>query len=174
MLFITVIAIFSVLLFAGTFRSDSRSGTRRTVADFDAERFMGTWYEIARFDHRFERGLTRVSAQYTLMPDGRIKVVNRGYNTRRGKYREIEGRARLTAQTGRLQVSFFLWFYSDYNILALGDDYAWALIGSRSDKFLWIMSRTPTLPDKTFARITAMAREHGYDPSHLLIIAPRQ
>ena len=129
---------------------------RTTVASLDVKRYMGTWYEIARYDHSFERNMERCKAQYTLLPDGKIVVENSGYNSRTGE------------SAGQLRVSFFWFFYSDYNILALDDNYDWALIGSRSPKYLWILARTPSLSQKTTEHITAIAKERGYDTSKLI------
>ncbi len=142
-----------------------------TVSNVDLERYMGRWYELARYDHRFERNLTQCEAFYTLMPDGRVSVRNTGYNTRTGRRDTSLGRAKLGKHPGQLRVSFFLFFYSDYNIMALGDDYDWALVGSRSPKYLWILSRTPSLPDATINHILDIARSRGYDVDKLIWVA---
>lgn len=141
------------------------------VADFNLDRYLGRWYEIARFDHRFERGLDYVTAEYILNDNGTLKVINRGYDRRRGRLRESIGKAKTSSVPGRLRVSFFLFFYSDYNIMALGDNYDWVLIGSSSPKYLWIMSRTPSLPPERLGEIIATARELGYDTDKLLFPA---
>ncbi len=121
---------------------------KTTVKQLDLERYLGTWYEIARFDHRFERGLVGVTANYSLRDDGKIKVVNEGYKkTLDGKHDVAVGKAKTTDDPGRLKVSFFWIFYADYLVLELGENYQWALIGSTSDKYLWILSRTPILDD---------------------------
>ncbi|MFW5757035.1 MAG: lipocalin family protein, partial [Tangfeifania sp.] len=115
-----------------------------TVQELDLKRYMGKWYEIARFDHRFERNLVGVTATYSLRDDGKIKVVNAGYkNNLDGKYKETVGKAKQPnpEEPGKLKVSFFLFFYADYYILELDAEYQWALIGSSSDKYLWILSR---------------------------------
>ena len=93
---------------------------------------MGRWYELARYDHRFERNMERCEAYYSLEPDGKIAVRNSGIDTKTGLLRITDGRAKLGKLPGQLRVSFFLFFYSDYNILALGEDYDWALVGSSS------------------------------------------
>lgn len=139
-----------------------------TVASLDINRFMGLWYEIARYDHRFERNLSDVKAEYRQLPDGRIEVTNSGTDLRTGKRRTAEGKARPGDRPGQLRVSFFLFFYSDYNIMAMADDYSWALVGSDSDKYLWILSRTPTLDSVTLGHILELARNRGYDTSQLL------
>jgi apolipoprotein D and lipocalin family protein len=140
-----------------------------TVRDFDLSKYLGTWYEIARYDHRFESGLTEVKAEYTLLLNGMIKVVNSGFNTVKGKRSEIIGKAKTTAFSGLLRVSFFWFFYSDYRVLALGDNYAWSLVGGGcSDKYLWILSRTETLPEETLSAILSEAERRGYDTKRLI------
>lgn len=143
---------------------------RTPVATFDLSRYMGTWYEIARYDHKFERGLEAVQATYTLGPDRRVKVENSGFDVRSGRRSVALGKARTTDVPGRLRVSFFWIFYSDYNVLALGPDYGWALVGSRSPKYLWILSRTPTLPRESLDEILRLARQRGYDTDRLIYV----
>lgn len=143
---------------------------RTTVRTLDPNRYMGRWYEIARYDHSFERNLAQVQALYTLQPDSRITVENSGVDTRSGRRGVAHGKARTTADPGRLRVSFFWIFYSDYNILELDPDYRWALVGSRSPKYLWILSRTPTLALETLDEILRRARARGYDTSRLIYV----
>src|SRR5574344_1704394 len=119
------------------------------VQEFDLKLYLGLWHEIARFDHRFERGLGEVTALYRLQDNGMITVTNAGLDTKRGKRRTITGKAKTTATKGLLRVSFFLWFYSNYIVLALGENYEWALVGAgKSDKYLWILSRSPKLEEE--------------------------
>ena len=142
-----------------------------TVRQLDVARFMGRWYEIARYEHRFERGMTHVTAEYTLLPDGKIRVVNRGLKD--GKPKEITGKARRPdpqEYPGRLEVSFFLWFYSDYYVLEVGSDYQYAVIGSSSDKYLWILSRKPDMPQWQLEQILSSLRKRGYDLSRLVYV----
>lgn len=141
---------------------------RATVSELNVDRYMGAWYELARYDHSFERDLERCKAYYTLLPDGKILVENSGYNSHTGKFKVATGKAKKGERAGQLRVSFFLFFYSDYNILALDDNYDWALVGSRSPKYLWILSRTPQLPEQTKDHILNIARERGYDTSKLI------
>ncbi len=143
-----------------------------TVEGFDIENYLGTWYEIARYDNRFERNLDYVSAQYTMMPNRHIEVINRGYNTRTNRWQESDGKAKLTDTSGALRVCFFLWFYNDYNVMELCDDYSWALVGSSSPEFLWILSRERELTPQTLEHICNLATERGYDTS--LLIYPKQ
>ena len=145
---------------------------RHTVEHLDLERYMGLWYEIARYDHRFERGLTEVTATYILRPDGTIRVENRGCK-RNSPYdicRTATGHAKIPdpAQPGKLKVSFFLNFYSDYYVLELDqENYNYALIGSSTDKYLWILSRTPQLPEEIKKKLVTAAERRGYDTSRL-------
>ena len=134
----------------------------------DLNKYLGKWYEIARFDHSFERDMQRVSAEYILMPDGKIKVINTGY--RDGKYKETIGKAKTTDTSGLLRVSFFLNFYSDYRILMIDKDYQYVLIGGNSPKYLWIMSRTPQLSDDVLQKLINAAKERGYDTEKLIFV----
>lgn len=145
-----------------------RTINRTTVGVIDLKRYMGRWYEIARYDHSFERNLECCEAYYTLLPNGRITVTNSGVSKKSGKRKISIGKAKLGRVAGQLRVSFFWVFYSDYNILALGDDYEWALVGSRSPNYLWILSRTPHLSKATKSHILDIARSRGYDIEELI------
>ena len=141
---------------------------RTTVSDLDLKRYMGRWYEIARFDHSFERNLEYCEAFYALQEDGTISVINTGINSRNEHRKTAYGRAKLGSVPGQLRVSFFWIFYSDYNILALSQEYEWALIGSQSEKYLWILSRTRHLESNVRNNIVAIAQSRGYDTSKLI------
>lgn len=143
----------------------------RTVASLDIPCFMGKWYEIARYEHRFERDMTHVTAEYTLLPEGKIRVLNKGIKD--GKIKEIVGKAKQPDPEhypGRLKVSFFLWFYADYYVLEIDDDYQYAIIGSSSDKYLWILSRTPQLPSMIMDKLLRNIEARGYDLSRLVLV----
>ncbi len=168
------VLILSILMLAimGIAYGVGRKTPEHTPAmEFDLDRYMGTWYEIARFDHSFERNMEQVTATYERISDDRIRVVNRGYDSRTGRWREAEGKAKPTDRPGRLRVSFFWIFYSDYDILELGPGYSWALVGSSSPRYLWILSRTPSLPKQTMDEILATARSYGYDTEKLIFVA---
>jgi lipocalin len=145
---------------------------KTVVKELDLQRYLGTWYEIARFDHRFERDLVGVSANYSLRDDGKIKVLNSGYkNSLEGEYSEAIGKAKIpnpTNEPAKLKVSFFWIFYGDYFVLELDKDYQWAIIGSSSDKYLWILSRTPQLTDELYSDLIDRISERGYDVSKLI------
>lgn len=140
-----------------------------TIADFDLLKYLGTWYEIARYDHSFERGMDNVVAEYLLREDGKVDVLNSGWKD--GKYKVAEGKAKQPdplTDPAHLEVSFFLFFYSDYNVMMLDDDYQIALVGSKSPKYLWILSRTPVVDDKVMDLVLEEASERGYDIDNLI------
>lgn len=142
---------------------------KTTISALDIPRYMGLWYEIARYDHRFEKGLEKVTANYSLSGNGKITVTNGGY-TPKGKYKRTRARAWIPDKNepGKLKVSFFLWFAADYFILDMDkDDYSWALVGSSSDKYLWILSRTPCLAHSTLNSILKKAEARGYGTAAL-------
>lgn len=141
-----------------------------TVKSLDITKFMGKWYEIARYEHRFEKGMSHVTATYTLKEDGKIEVLNEGINN--GERKEAKGRAKQPDPNdpGKLKVSFFLWFYSDYYILELDKDYRYVVIGSSSDKYLWIMSREKTLPNDVLSNLLNNLQQRGYDTMKLLFV----
>lgn len=136
------------------------------VTDFDLNRFLGNWYEIARFDHRFERGMDQTRATYALREDGKVDVLNTGM--KKGEYSEAKGVAKLTDKPGALRVSFWGPFYSDYRVMFVDDDYQYALVGGGSDDYLWILSRTPQIPSEIKAQILAEAQKRGYDTAKLI------
>lgn len=141
----------------------------KPVDHFEVERYVGLWYELARFDNRFECGLSDVTAEYSLKEDGSIRVENSGWNARKNCRSKIIGRAKYTSTHGLLRVSFFWKFYSDYRVLMLDNDYQWALIGAgNSGKYLWILSRKRSLPKEIIVSIIAEARHRGYDTNKLM------
>ena len=142
-----------------------------TVKHLNISQFMGKWYEIARYDHSFEKGMTHVYTEYALEKDGKIQVINRGIKN--GEAKKVIGKAKQpdpTKYPGRLKVSFFLWFYSDYYILELDKNYQYAVIGSSSDKYLWILSRTPEMPEAQLKGILQRMAQRGYDLSKLVFV----
>ncbi len=145
---------------------------KSVVKKLELPKYLGTWYEIARYDHRFERGLVGVTADYSMRPDGKIKVVNSGYkNTLDGEYREAVGKAKIPDPENapaKLKVSFFWIFYGDYYVLELDEDYRWAVIGSSSDKYLWILSRTPQMAPEVYNDLLQRIKQRGYDTSALI------
>lgn len=140
------------------------------VTPFDAQRYQGRWHELARLDHSFERGMTDVTADYTLQPDGSVRVVNRGFDPEKGAWREAQGRAYFTGEptTGSLRVSFFWPFYGGYHIAALDDDYRWALVVGPARDYCWILARDTQLPPEVRDAILARASALGIDTSALI------
>jgi apolipoprotein D and lipocalin family protein len=143
------------------------------VRGFELDRYLGRWYEIARLDHSFERGLSRVTADYSRRDDGGIRVVNRGYDEAAGAWKEAEGRAYLIgeADVASLKVSFFGPFYGGYHVIALDTDYRWALVAGPDHDYLWILAREPELDPAIFARLVARAEAGGFPVSQLIRVA---
>ena len=146
---------------------------KSVVSEFDLEKYLGTWYEIARYNHRFERGLVGVTATYSMRNDGKIKVVNAGYrDSLNGRFSQVTGKAKIPdpANPAKLKVSFFLFFYGDYYVMELDKDYQWAVVGSRTDKYLWILSRTPGLDPPVYSDILNRIQNRGYDTDQLILV----
>ena len=148
-----------------------------TVKHLDVEKYLGTWYEIARFPHSFEKGLVGVTATYSLRKDGKIRVVNQGFKeTLDGKLSTAEGKAKIPDlnKPSRLKVSFFLFFYGDYYVLELDEEYGWAMIGSSSPNYFWILSRTPQMDREVFLKLLDNAKQRGYDLDQLIEVEQPQ
>ena len=165
-----------VLFFALSLSISSCTGQNDTVdktvvKDFTLEKYLGTWYEIDRYDHRFERGLTGVTATYSLEPDGTIKVVNAGYkDSLQGERSEAIGKAKIPDPDvpSKLKVSFFWIFYADYFVLELDPEYQWAVVGSKSDNYLWILSRRPQMDQAIYKELLSRLTQRGYDVEKLI------
>ncbi|WP_247232962.1 lipocalin family protein [Telluribacter sp. SYSU D00476] len=140
------------------------------VQPFDVNRYLGKWYEVARFDYRFERNLNNVTAQYSLNPDGTIKVENRGYNFKEQEWKGTTGKAKFVEDesTGKLKVSFFGPFYSGYNVVEIDPEYRYALVAGKDLDYLWLLSRETTMPEAIKQRYLEKARSIGYDTSKLI------
>ena len=136
------------------------------VAVLDLNSYLGEWYEIARFDHSFERGIERAKANYTLNEDGTIKVVNSGVKD--GKPKTAIGKGKRTETPALLRVSFFGPFYADYRVMKIDADYTYALVGSGGADYLWMLSRTPKLGDDAKSELLAEAKRRGYDTDKLI------
>ena len=145
----------------------------KAIDGFEINRYLGTWYEVARLDHRFERGLTKISATYTLRTDGGVKVINKGWNQADGKWEQAEGKAYFVGQpgNGRLKVSFFGPFYGGYNIIALDKkDYAYSMVTGPDRSYFWILSRTPQLPKETLEALIENAKQLGFATDKLIFV----
>ena len=141
------------------------------VAALDLNRYLGEWYEIARFDHSFERGIEQAKASYTLNEDGTIKVVNSGIKA--GKPKTAIGKGKLTDIPALLRVSFFGPFYADYRVMKIDAAYTYALVGSGGADYLWMLSRTKTLPDAARRELLDEAKRRGYDTDKLIWVRQR-
>lgn len=140
------------------------------IQQFEKEKYLGKWYEVARLDNRFEKNLNQTTAEYSIRNDGKIKVVNSGYDTLKNEWTDIEGKAKFakTENVGMLKVSFFGPFYAGYNILDIDPDYQYALVGGGTFKYLWILSREPELPESIKKRFLQKAENAGYNTSDLI------
>lgn len=141
------------------------------VATFDLPRYLGTWYEIARLDNRFERGLTHVTAEYSLRDDGGVKVVNRGYSQDKGEWKQAVGKAYFveSPNTGFLKVSFWGPFYSSYIVAELDEiHYEYALVSGADKSYLWILARKPELEPAVYDKLVEKAKSLGFATDELI------
>lgn len=141
------------------------------VSGFELSRYLGTWYEVARLDHRFERGLSQVTAQYSLREDGGVRVINRGYDVAAGSWQQAEGRAYFvqSPDTAYLKVSFFGPFYGSYVVFELdAEHYDYAFVSGPNHDYLWLLARSPQVSDTVRARFVARARELGFATEDLI------
>jgi apolipoprotein D and lipocalin family protein len=146
------------------------------VRDFDTSRYLGKWYEIARLDHTFERGLNNVTAEYSMRDDGGLKVLNKGYSIEDRKWKEIEGKAYFVndQNTGHLKVSFFGPFYSSYVVFDLDKvNYQYAFVAGYNKSYLWLLSRSPTVSDEITERFIRKASELGFNTDGLIFVDHR-
>ena len=149
----------------------------RPVQNFDLNRYLGTWYEIARLDHRFERGLNNVSATYTAREDGGIDVLNRGFNPQSGRWKQARGKAYFVDEptTGHLKVSFFGPFYGSYVVIALDqEEYSYALVGGPNRSYLWVLARQKTLDKPMVDKLLGQARDLGFATEKLIFVEHQQ
>lgn len=163
------------LIFAAVFASIiplsacSKDFDNSTVEEFDLSRYLGEWYEIARYNHSFERGMDNTMAEYILQDDGKVFVLNTGWKD--GKFKVAEGKAKYKdpeGNPGALKVSFFLFFYSEYNVMMVDENYQISLVGSKAEKYLWILSRTPVPDPDLLQAVLDEAQRRGYDTSELI------
>lgn len=177
-IFCLLIVIMGFAFFVTSCSFASKPKQMKTVSNFDLNRYAGTWYEIARFPHRFEKDLVGVTATYNIIDNKRIEVINQGYKyTLDGEKKRAIGKARIPDHTrpGHLRVSFFLFFYADYYILELDQtNYQYALIGSSSDKYLWILGRSSQMNNEIYEMLVTKARELGYDVNRLERVLQRE
>ncbi len=142
------------------------------MRDFELSRYLGTWYEIARLDHRFERGLSSVTASYSMREDGGVRVINRGFDSASNTWQEAEGKAFFIGEpdVGQLKVSFFGPFYGAYNVMALDGDYQWAMVAGPSTSYLWILARGRQLDPGILQDLKNQARAAGFPVAELILV----
>lgn len=143
------------------------------VEEFELERYLGNWYEIARLDHWFERDLQAVTAQYSLQNDGTVKVINGGYSSAKKENKQAVGKAKFVgaADVGHLKVSFFGPFYASYVIFELDKkSYNYAFVSGNNKKYLWLLARTPNPPPALVGRFKARAAELGFAVEELIMV----
>jgi len=172
-----LLLILSFLFSLSCTNTNSQMIDKTTVKELDLNRYLGTWYEIARFPHSFEKNLVGVTATYSLRDDGKIKVLNQGYkNTLDGELSVAEGKAKIPNKTepGKLKVSFFWIFYADYFVLELDENYQYVMIGSSSPKYFWILSRTPQMDLATYEMLLEKARKRGYNLEKLYKVPQKE
>lgn len=167
---LVLLCVFGLASCGSAQETDMKSIDNQTVSSLDLSKFVGQWYEIARYDHKFEKGMSNVSATYSIGENGKIAVLNEGM--RDGKAKSIKGKAKQPDPNdpGKLKVSFFLWFYSDYYVLYADPEYKYLLVGSSTDKYLWIMSREKSVPEDVMAGLLADLQSRGYDTDRLLFV----
>lgn len=144
-----------------------------TVTELDLTKYAGTWYEIARLPNSFEKGLECVTATYTILPNGKVEVLNKGYtNADTSKMKNIKGVAWVPDNNhpGRLKVRFFWPFSGRYWVIALDKEYNYALVGDPSRKYLWILAKSSTLDNQAYTTLANIAKENGFDVSKLMIV----
>jgi len=168
-----VIVVVALSFFINACQGQNRMIDKTVVKELKIDRYLGKWYEISRFDHTFERGLVGVTASYSIREDGKIKVVNSGYKkTLDGQKSEVNGKAKIPDPRvpSKLKVSFFWFFYADYFVLELDKNYQWAVIGSSSDNYLWILCRTPQMEKSLYDELLDKIKSRGYDVKKLISV----
>ncbi len=166
-LFLLLVALCSLLSCTGV------PPGAKPVTNFQLDRYLGTWYEVARLDHSFERGLQQVTAHYSMREDGGVRVLNRGFDVAEGEWQEAIGKAYFVddSAVGRLKVSFFGPFYGAYNIVKLEDDYSMALIVGPDLTYGWILARAPLVEPQQLANYKAAAQQLGIAQSRWIMVS---
>jgi apolipoprotein D and lipocalin family protein len=165
--------IFLILAFVVLTGCTGYPKTVEPVSGFSLDRYLGTWYEIARLDHSFERGLSNVTAEYSLRDDGSVRVLNRGYSVENGEWKEAEGQAQFVrgSEEGYLKVSFFGPFYGAYVVFELDhENYQYAFVSGPDTGYLWLLARSPVVDDGLIAHFRETAEQRGFDSSRLILV----
>jgi apolipoprotein D and lipocalin family protein len=167
-----LLPLVAIMLFSCSVPKELRTDYIPSVPELDLEKYSGTWFEIIRLDHSFERGLQKVTATYSIRDDGKIKVINKGYDTEDQEWSEAEGKAYVPDpnKPGELKVSFFLWFYGDYKVIKLDKDYQWAMITSNSKEYLWILSRTSQMDQSKLDELLDFAKSEGFPLEEIIYV----
>ncbi len=145
----------------------------KPVQNFEITKYLGKWYEIARLDHSFERGLSKVSAEYSFMDDGGIKVINRGYSDEKKEWKQAEGKAYFvdSKTEGYLKVSFFGPFYGSYVVFELEPiNYQYAFVSGPDNDYLWLLARTPQVSPEVMNHFIELSKERGFDINELITV----
>ena len=169
---VAILSGFFLLISCGSTIPDNAEA----VQGFQKDKYLGKWYEIARLDFKYEEGLNNTTAHYSLNENGSIKVVNRGYDYEKEEWREANGKAKFVGEEniGMLKVSFFGPFYSGYNVIAIDQEYQYALVAGESLKYLWVLSRETTIPEEIKKDYLKVAEEIGYQTSDLIWVEHNQ
>jgi len=163
-------SLLTAALMTGFFSCATIPKGATAFSPFEKEKYLGLWYEIARKDFKFERNLNNTTAEYSLNEDGSIRAINKGYNTVKKEWTQALGKAKFVGNedSAQLKVSFFGPFYSGYNVIALDDNYRYALVAGKNLDLLWILSLETTIPDDIKDKYLQIAKEIGYDTSDLI------
>lgn len=164
-----VVFILSLLLLSGCVGKPNKV---QPVQNFELDRYLGQWYEVARLDHSFERGLSNVSAEYSLRDDGGVKVLNRGYSQQDQTWSEAEGKAYFveSSDQGYLKVSFFGPFYGSYIVFELDEEYQYAFVSGPDTDYLWLLARTPQVAPDVLEQFKMMSQERGFNTEALIYV----
>jgi len=165
-----VLSLLSVLIFAGCVGIPENV---EPVKNFEIEKYLGQWYEIARLDHSFERGLSAVTANYSMRSDGGVRVLNRGYSAEKNAWEEAQGKAYFVdaADLGYLKVSFFGSFYGSYIVFELDHEgYQYSLVSGPDKSFLWLLARTPQIDEGLKTMLIEKASDLDFDTSQLIYV----
>ncbi|MDD2297807.1 MAG: lipocalin family protein [Sphaerochaetaceae bacterium] len=171
------ILIFTTISLSGCISSKSMGNPLDTIDSLDLERYLGRWYEVARYQKGFEKNIVGTTAEYSLREDGRVQVVNSGFKkTLDGSYTSVKAVAWRPddAVPGALKVKFFGLFTSDYLVFGLDEDYQWALVGNNERDSLWFLSRTHELSEETIATMQSIATAQGYDLDKLYFVPQKK
>lgn len=167
-----VLSVGLVVLLIGLMGCVGKPDKVEPVKNFELEKYLGQWYEIARLDHSFEEGLQQVTANYSLNDDGSVKVLNRGFDAKKGEWSEAEGKAKFVnaKDSAFLKVSFFGPFYGSYIVFELADDYQYAFISGPDTDYLWLLSRQPTVSEDIIQLFERRAKALGFATDELIYV----